>query len=60
MSDSHSAGEGSTVFERTVITVDTGRISGIEEAVLGTAFVGERIFLYDGRDGDGRDDKGIY
>jgi hypothetical protein len=60
MSDTYSAGEDSTISEREVISADTGRISGIKEKILGATFVGERIFLCDGRGGDGRDDTGIY
>jgi hypothetical protein len=60
MPDTYSAGEDSTIFERAVIPSDTGRIPGIKEEVLGTAFVGEGIFLCDSRVRDTRDDKGIY
>ena len=50
----------STISEREVNPADTGKISGIKEKILGTTFVGERIFLCDGRGGDGRDDTRIY
>jgi hypothetical protein len=43
-----------------IIKINPGRISGVKEAVLGTTFVGERIFLCDGRYGDAGDDTGIY
>jgi hypothetical protein len=59
MPDTYSSGEDSTIFEREVIPANTGRISRIEEEVPGTTFVGERIFLCDGRNSNARDDKGI-
>jgi hypothetical protein len=60
MSDTPGASEDSTVFERAVIAIDAGRVSGIKEAILRATPMGEEIFLCDGRSGDGRDDKGIY
>jgi hypothetical protein len=60
MPDTYSAGEDSTIFEREAIAADTGRISGIEEEVLGTAFVGEGIFLRGSGGGDAGDGTGIY
>jgi hypothetical protein len=60
MSDTYSAGEDSAIFAREIIPTDPGRISGVKEAVLGTAFVGEGIFLSDDRGGDPGDSTGIY
>jgi hypothetical protein len=60
MPDPYSASEDSTISEREVIPTNTGRIPGIEEKILGTTFVGERIFLCDGRHSDTRDDTRIY
>jgi hypothetical protein len=60
VSNAHSVGEDRTIFERKVIAVDTGRVSGVEEEILGPTSVGEGIFLRDGRGGNARDDTGIY
>jgi hypothetical protein len=60
MPDTSGAGEDSAVFERAVIAIDAGGVSGIKEEILGAALVGEGIFLCDGRGGNGRNDTGIY
>jgi hypothetical protein len=60
MPDAYSACEDSTIFEREIVTVNPRGVSRAEEKVLGAAFVGEGVFLCDGRDGDARNDKGIY
>jgi hypothetical protein len=60
MSDAYSACKDSTILEGEIIPADTGRISRVKEEILGTTFVGERIFLCNGRDSNARDDKGIY
>jgi hypothetical protein len=41
VSDAHSTSEDRTIFERKVIAVDTGRVSGAEEEILGPTSVGE-------------------
>jgi hypothetical protein len=60
MPDTYSASEDSAVFERKAIAADTGRISRIEEKVLGAASVGEGIFLRDSGCGDAGYGAGIY
>jgi hypothetical protein len=60
MSGAYSAGKDSTILERTAVPVDTGRVSGVKEAVLGTALMGRRIFLCSGRGSNTRDDTGVY
>jgi hypothetical protein len=60
VSDAYSPGKDSTISEREIVKVNPGRISGVKEAILGAAFVGERIFLCDGGDSDAGDDTGIY
>jgi hypothetical protein len=58
--DTYSADEDSPIFEREAIAADTGRISGIEEEVLGAASMDEGIFLCGSGGGDARDGTGIY
>jgi hypothetical protein len=60
VSDAYSSGEDSPIFERKIIEVNPGRISRIKETILGATFVGEGVFLCDGRDGNTRDDRRIY
>jgi hypothetical protein len=60
MPGTYSAGEDGRISEREVIPANTGRISGIKEKILGAAFEGGRIFLRDGRRGNGIDDRRIY
>ena len=56
----HGAKQDSAVSKGAVVAVDTGRVSGTEEAVLGAASVGERVLLRDGRERDRGDDKELY
>ena len=50
----HEAVEGPHVVEA------VRRVSAREEAVLGSAFLGERVFLCHGRPNDGRDDQAVF
>jgi hypothetical protein len=58
--DAYSASKNSTILEGKSVAADTGRISRIKSKILGTAFVGERIFLCESRCGNARNDTGIY
>jgi hypothetical protein len=60
VSDAYSSGEDSAIFERKLIEVNPGRISGIKETIPVAIFVGEKVFLSDGRGGDTRDDRRTY
>jgi hypothetical protein len=52
--------ENSTILERKKFPLVARRVSKTEEALLGSAFVGEGIFLCDSRNDNRRNDKGVY
>jgi len=47
VSTDHGTGESGAVFEVEIIKVATRKIFAFAEEILGTAFVGTRIFLRD-------------
>ena len=54
------AEQNSAIPERAVVEANTGRVSRVKEAILGTALVGEGVFLRDIGERDRRDDTGLH
>jgi len=54
------AEQNPAIFERSFIEVAARGVSGTEETILGSAFVGAGLLLQDGGDGNGGDHQGIY
>ena len=50
----HEADQGTDVEQA------VGRVCALEEALLGEAFLGERVLLCDGRADDGGDDQAVF
>ena len=60
MSNEYSTEQNSVLSKRKVVEINPRRISRIKKEVLEATFVGKRVFLRDGREHNGRDDKGVY
>ncbi len=60
MSNGFVAKPDSPISEREIVPSDTGRISRVEETVLGAAYVGTGIFLRDSRRSRSGNDKEVH